>query len=468
MRNKIAFKLTLYFSATLILFSIIIGGIFMTLFKNHTMEVHKNDLEKRAVTISATLSGLMRGKQGGYGAYLRFLSDIAMTDVWIVDENLELITMGQMAMPQYNYADLPQDAETVVKEAFKGNTTFSEGFSKLLNTPTLTVGTPIKSGERVVGTLLLHSPVEGMKEAIAQGFETLAISMAIALVLSILLSIVFAVTFTKPLKKMKNSAIQLAGGDYSSKTGVLQKDEIGELAAAIDVLSEKLDLASHESEQLLKLRRDFIANISHELRTPVTVIRGSLEALCDEVVTDPEQIKDYHRQMLNESLFLQRLVNDLLDLSRLQNTDFKIEMQEWSLCDVLNDVVRSVRHLAQQKNIEIKYEQNMQMCTVFGDYGRLRQMFLIILDNAIKFSPQGDTVTVAIKDKTVAIKDNGIGIPKEDLPYIFDRFYKVKSDENKNGTGLGLSIAKQIADRHGVNILVNSKQNEGTEFIFQF
>lgn len=468
MRNKIAFKLTLYFSATLILFSIIIGGIFMTLFKNHTMEVHKNDLEKRAVTISATLSGLTRGKQGGYGAYLRFLSDIAMTDVWIVDENLELITMGQMAMPQYNYADLPQDAETVVKEAFKGNTTFSEGFSNLLNTPTLTVGTPIKSGERVVGALLLHSPVEGMNEAIAQGFETLAISMAIALVLSILLSIVFAVTFTKPLKKMKNSAIQLAGGDYSSKTGVQQKDEIGELAAAIDVLSEKLDLASHESEQLLKLRRDFIANISHELRTPVTVIRGSLEALCDEVVTDPEQIKDYHRQMLNESLFLQGLVNDLLDLSRLQNTDFKIEMQEWSLCDVLNDVVRSVRHLAQQKNIEIKYEQNMQMCTVFGDYGRLRQMFLIILDNAIKFSPQGDTVTVSIKDKTVAIKDNGIGIPKEDLPYIFDRFYKVKSDENKNGTGLGLSIAKQIADRHGVNISVNSKQNEGTEFIFQF
>ncbi|MGB7606442.1 MAG: ATP-binding protein [Lutisporaceae bacterium] len=468
MRNKIAFKLTLYFSATLILFSIIIGGIFMMLFKNHTMEVHKTDLEKRAVTISATLSGLTSGKQSGYGAYLRFLSDIAMTDVWIVDENLELITVGQMANTQYNYADLPQDAETVVKEAFKGNTTFSEGFSNLLNTPTLTVGTPIKSGEKVVGTLLLHSPVEGMNEAITQGFETLAISMAIALVLSILLSIVFAVTFTKPLKKMKNSAIQLAGGDYSSKTGVLQKDEIGELASAIDVLSEKLNLASRESEQLLKLRRDFIANISHELRTPVTVIRGSLEALCDEVVTDPEQIKDYHKQMLNESLFLQRLVNDLLDLSRLQNTDFKIEMQEWSLCDVLNDVVRSVRHLAQQKNIEIKYEQNMQMCTVFGDYGRLRQMFLIILDNAIKFSPQGDIVTVSIKDKTVAIKDNGIGIPQEDLPYIFDRFYKVKSDENKNGTGLGLSIAKQIADRHGVNILINSMQNEGTEFIFQF
>lgn len=469
MRNKIAFKLTLYFSAALLLLSIIIGGVFMTLFKSHTMELQKADLEKRAVTISTALSELMSGnRHSGYGAYIRFLDDIAMADVWIVDENLELITVGHMSETKYNYGDLPQDAETVVKEAFRGKTTFSEGFSELLNTPTLTVGTPIKSGERVVGTLLLHSTVEGMNEAITQGFEILWISMAIALVLSILLSIGLAVTFTKPLKKMKNSAMQLAGGDYSAKTGVLQKDEIGELAAAIDILSDRLNLASQESEKLQKLRRDFIANISHELRTPVTVIRGSLEALCDEVVTEPEQIKDYHRQMLNESMFLQRLVNDLLDLSRLQNTDFKIEMQEWSLCDVLNDVVRSVRNIAQQKDIEVKYEQDTKMCTVLGDYGRLRQMFLIILDNAIKFSPKGDIVIVSIKDKTVTIKDNGIGIPEADLPYVFDRFYKVKSEENKIGTGLGLSIAKQIADRHNVKIIVNSKQNEGTEFIFEF
>ena len=260
----------------------------------------------------------------------------------------------------------------------------------------------------------------------------------------------------------------LAAGNYTAKTGVQQRDEIGELAATIDILSERLDLASRESERLNKLRRDFVANISHELRTPVTVIRGSLEALCDEVVTDPEQVKSYHRQMLNESMFLQRLVNDLLDLSRLQNTDFKIEMEKISLCDVLSDVVRSARHMAQNKNIEIRQEHDAQMCTAFGDYGRLRQMFLIILDNAIKFSPQGGVVTVSLKDKTVSISDNGIGIAQEDLPYIFDRFYQVKSEKNKNGTGLGLAIAKQIADRHNIHVIVNSRQNEGTAFQFQF
>jgi signal transduction histidine kinase len=355
----------------------------------------------------------------------------------------------------------------VVKEVFSGKTTFSEGFSDLLNTPTLTVGTPITSKGKVIGALLLHSPVEGMKQAITPGLTILAVSMAIALLLSVLLSVLLAVAFTKPLKKMQGCAKMLSEGDYSAKTGVRQKDEIGELARVLDTLSERLAAASRESEKLDQLRRDFVANISHELRTPVTVIRGSLEALCDEVVTDPEQVKSYHRQMLRESLFLQRLVNDLLDLSRLQNTDFQIEMQDVSLCDLLVDVVRSADHMAQAKQIEIQKDLDRPNCMVSGDYGRLRQMLLIILDNAIKFSPSGGIIHVALKENVISVKDHGIGIAPKDLPYIFDRFYKARSEENKNGTGLGLAIAKQIADRHNILISVSSLPNEGTGFYFQ-
>lgn len=482
MKNKISFKLVLYFSATLVLFSVIIGIIFMTLFKNYTLNIHKSDLEKRAVTIASTLAdfmnisetstgmkgGMMGGMQNGYGSYIRMLDTIAMADVWLVDENLQLITIGHMTNQQYNYNDLPKDAELVVDDVFKGNTTFSEGFSTLLNTSTLTVGTPIKSGDTVIGALLLHSPVEGMNDAINQGFKILAVSTLFALVLSIVLSIVLAVSFASPLKKMKNTAIKLSDGDYTAKTNVTQKDEIGELASTMDILSDRLYQASKESENLQKLRRDFVANISHELRTPVTVIRGSLEALCDEVVNDPKQVKAYHHQMLIESKFLQRLVNDLLDLSRLQNTDFKIEMQELNLCDVIHDVVRSAKNIDISKNVEIKYDLDTEVCTIFGDYGRLRQMLMIIVDNAIKFSSDESLIKIFLKEKKVFIKDYGIGITNDDLPYIFDRFYKVKSETNKEGTGLGLAIAKQIADRHNIEISVSSIQNEGTEFQFKF
>jgi len=185
-------------------------------------------------------------------------------------------------------------------------------------------------------------------------------------------------------------------------------------------------------------------------------------------VHEPEQVKKYHAQMLGESIFLQRLVDDLLDLSRLQNPDFKIEMSEVNLCEVLDDAARTAGQMAKQKNIAVKREQDTQLLTVPGDYGRLRQMFLIVLDNAVKFSPPGSEISLTHKGKTVSVKDNGPGIPKEDLPYIFDRFYKTKSAENENGTGLGLSIAKQIADRHGVKVSLTSEPGEGAVFIFEF
>ena len=488
MKNKIAIKLIAYFSATLLIFSIVIGGIFMSLFKKNTIEIHKKDMESRGITIADTISELMDGSldfgsgmhgggmmgmgsmntQSSLGSYLKNLDDIAMADVWIVDEHLNLLTIGSMSKMHYMYSDLPEDADVVVKDVFKGETTFSEGFSKLIKTPTLTVGTPIKAGNEIIGALLIHSPVEGMNDAVNNGFKILAISIFIALGLSIILSAALALSFTKPLKTMKKTALTLAEGDYSVKTGIKQDDEVGELANTIDILSERLDKASHESEVLQKQRQDFITNISHELRTPVTVIRGSLEAICDGIIKDPSKIAEYHNQMLNESKSLERLVNDLLELSRLQNADFKIDMQELNLCDVINDAARSASNIANRKNINIESSQDKDVYLLKGDYGRLRQMFLIVIDNAIKFSPENSVISLILKNDTVTVKDEGIGISKEDMPYIFDRYYRVKTSENKTGTGLGLAIARQIANRHNVELTFTSEQNIGTSFMLDF
>ena len=483
MKNKISIKLTVYFSAALIVFSIIIGSIFMLLFKNNAIEIYKNDLERRALTIADTISELMddtklnfgqgmgmrggmMGIQGGLGSYIRNLDDIAMADAWIVDEELNLLITGTMSHMQYNYADLPQDADIVVKNVFKGETTFSEVFSRLLESPALTVGTPITANDEIIGALLIHSPVEGMNDAIKEGFRILFISILTALILSVFLSVALALTFTRPLNKMKNTAALLALGNYNVKTEIKQNDEIGDLAETMDMLSQRLSEADEERNRDQKQRQDFITNISHELRTPVTVIRGSLEALCDEVVTEPDQVKEYHKQMLNESKSLERLVNDLLELSRLQNTDFKIEMQELNICDVLKDSVRSASNLARKKNINIEYSFDRDVFLTKGDYGRLRQMFLTVIDNSVKFSYENSSINIIMNNNRIIIKDKGIGISDEDLPKIFDRYFSVKSDENKTGTGLGLTIAKQIALRHNIELFAESQLNEGTSFVF--
>jgi len=484
MKNKISIKLIVYFSAALIVFSIIIGNIFMLLFKNNAVEIHKNELKRRALTIADTISelmdgsslnfgpgmgrhgGMMMGMQGGLGLYIRNLDDIAMADAWIVDEELNLLITGSMSHIQYNYTDLPQDADIVVKKVFEGQTTFSEGFSKLLETPALTIGTPITSDGEIIGALLIHSPIQGINDATSEGFRILLISIFMALILSVLLSVALALTFTKPLEKMKNTAALLAGGNYSVKTGIKQNDEIGDLAKTMDILSQRLGKAEEERKRVQKQRQDFITNISHELRTPVTVIRGSLEALSDGVITDSDKINEYYKQILIESKSLERLINDLLELSRLQNVDFKIEMQELNICDVLKDSLRSASNLARQKNINIQYNSDKDVFLTKGDYGRLRQMFLTVIDNAIKFSHESKSIYITLKDNQITIRDEGIGISEKDLPNIFDRYYSVKSDENKTGTGLGLTIAKQIALRHDIELFAESKINEGTSFVF--
>jgi len=470
MRSKIARRLLKYFGTALFLFALIIGSVFVVLFRESAVQMNRDALRQRAEAMASALSGYASrqtgaaGGRAGYGAYLKLLDEIAMTDVWVVDREMNLITAGKPDLA-YAYQDLPSDAEAVVASVFSGVTTFSESFSGFFDAPTMTVGTPIVSNNTAVGALLLHAPASGVDQAVRQGLTAMGISLAAALFLSAILAALLSMKFTRPLERMEAAAVSLAAGAYGSKTGITQQDEIGKLASAIDQLSEKLLDAEGEREKLNQLRQAFIASISHELRTPVTVLRGSLEALCDHVVDKPEQVEEYHRQMLSETIALERLVNDLMDLTRLENVDFPIEMQTVDLGNALDDAVRSARRIARAKNIEILVERSAPVI-ITGDYGRLRQMLLIVLDNAVKFSPAGSAVEVRLTPELVSIRDNGPGIPPEDLPHIFDRFYRASTGRDTQGSGLGLAIAKRIAERHGVKIEVASEPGRGTEFRF--
>ena len=473
LNNKIALKLSLSFALALIIFSIIISGVFLVLFKQYTVDLHKTQLQNYAQSLAQSLSSGRRYNGMGYGAHLYFSSEIMGYNVWIVDENMNVITPRnmqhhKMMHANYTFSELPPNASEVIREVFQDKTVFSEGFSDVLSQLTLTVGVPIKDANgKVWGAVLLHSPVEGTTDGIYQGLMILGISIILALIIVLALAILFSYFFTKPLTKMKSVAMQLAEGNYQAKCNIKHKDEVGELANVMDLLAGRLDEASKESLKLEQMRKDFVSNISHELRTPVTVIRGSLEALCDKIITDPKQIDEYHLQMLNEAKFLQRLVGDLLDLSRLQNPDFAIEKQELNLNDVISDVVRSARQIAKNKNININIDLENPNLKISGDYGRLRQMFLIILDNAIKFSFENNKVDVLVKNDTIIIRDYGIGINEKDLPHIFDRFYKTHGEHNKVGTGLGLAIAKQIAERHNIELIAQNNFDGGAKFIFK-
>ena len=475
MRNRIAFKLSFYFAIAVIVFAVIVSLLFAGLFRERTMDFVTNDTELRASVIADELSLYFNDEthmgDEDYTAFINNIDEIALADIWVVDRNLNSIVSREFTDADYVYKQMPPEAADVVSKVFEGEKTVTQSFSSMMETSALIVGSPvINSGGDVIGAVLLHSTAERLNVTLVQTTLILGICIIVALVITIHITTVFSIKFTEPLKKIKNSALKLAEGDYSVKTGISGTDEIGVLASTIDILSERLNEAENQSGMYIQMHNDFIANVSHELRTPITVLRGSLEALCDGVVTDANRIQEYLKLMLSETKTMQRLVGDLLDLVRLQNSDFKIEKQFIYLYDVLDDVARSVKAFAREKNINIELSVHAEYCNILGDYDRIKQMFTAVLDNAIKFSNPFETVYIRLWEKDslyVSIRDTGKGIPREELPYIFRRFYKTDDLSNKSGTGLGLAIAQQIAVRHNIHIMVNSEIGHGSEFIFE-
>ena len=406
---------------------------------------------------------------------MKMIENIAMAEVWIVDAKTGNIVQGRNEKGQpFSYLKLPPNAEETIKKAIAGETTTTENFNEFLNENSITVAVPIKNQDAIEGVVLLHSPVKYMSSALESGIYTLIFSILAALILASISAVWLSISFTKPLNKIRDVTTELAQGNYEVTTDINQSDEIGELAQSIDKLALQLDKSSKESERFEKMRQNFIANISHELRTPITVIRGSIEAICDGIINEPEQLKEYNEQILSDSIHLQRLVNDLIDLTKLQNTDFSIDKSTINLFEIVNDAVRSMKQISTKKNIKINFivENNNEIESYLftGDYQRIRQMIIIVLDNAIKFSKENQKINICLrkKDSTYELKieDNGKGINPENIGEIFKRYHKSNTEENKNGMGLGLAIAKEIALRHNIEISVESEPNVKTVFTF--
>ena len=406
---------------------------------------------------------------------MRIIEDIAMGEVWIVDAKTGNIVQGRNEKGRsFSYLKLPPNAEETIKKAISGETTTTENFNDYLNENSITVAVPIKNGQTIEGVVLLHSPVKYMSSALKSGIYTLIFSILVALILASISAVWLSISFTKPLNKIRDTTTELTKGNYEVTTQVKQSDEIGELAKSIDKLALQLDKSSKESERFEKMRQNFIANISHELRTPITVIRGSIEAICDGIISDPGQLKDYNEQILSDSIHLQRLVNDLIDLTKLQNTDFSIDKSTINLFEIINDAVRSMKQISTKKGVKINFSAENAIeedrYLFIGDYQRIRQMIIIVLDNAIKFSNENQKVDILLKKENkkyeLKICDSGRGIDPENIGEIFNRYHKSNTEENKNGMGLGLAIAKEIALRHNIEIFVKSVPNIKTVFIF--
>lgn len=479
--NTLFFRIYMYYAIMLALFAILIGIIFIRLYSQSSIDSVRERLENQALNISVRMSEFVMNEDYQEGlSYLQVLQEVEKNgnvlltnDIWAVSNpnaNEPMNTRLENISLEDN--KLNKEVKNVLKKTFDGKGDYDTSFSDVHGVEVLTVGVPIYgTGGDVVGAILINSPVKHQQETIASGKTLILLSGIVALLISFIIAILFARNLSHPISRMRVTALELATGNYDVKTDIVLPDELGDLAKAIDVLSDKLLINEQERLNLEKMRQDFFANVSHELRTPITVVRAYAETLIDDVVTDEEKKKQYYNRMLAECKSMERLVGDLLVLSKMQNPEFAIEMEPVNVVQVFDDLTRSANAIGKKKNISLDMDKDKDVYIIIGDYDRLRQMFMIILDNAVKFSPEGSMVQIHICEEEklkISIKDKGIGISKEELPNIFDKFYKSKLRQNAKGSGLGLTIAKQIAIRHGGNVEVFSEANNGTEFIFHF
>ena len=225
-----------------------------------------------------------------------------------------------------------------------------------------------------------------------------------------------------------------------------------------------------EDQRLEKLRREYIANVSHELRTPLTGIQGMVEPLIDGILETEAEKNNSYQVIYKETRRLEKLIEEMLDLSRLQDGRVTVELEEMEIQPVLKSAANSMRSLAEAANIKLTVEDAPQLLCM-GNENRVEQVLVILLDNAISFTPEGGLITLSAQRQCcniiIKVKDTGVGIEPEHLPYIWERFYKAdQSRMRTKGTGLGLAIAKRIVELMGGNIGVKTELGKGTEFSF--
>jgi signal transduction histidine kinase len=327
----------------------------------------------------------------------------------------------------------------------------------------------VPTGDGGSATALIHSPSRGFlgRLSATTGFlqsvwwQFLLVGVVAASV-SLGVARQMARGMTQPLRDMASAARRMETGDYSVRVQTRSRDEVGKLAAAFNRMSGEL-------ENLEQSRRDLVANVSHELKTPITAIRAHLENLLDGVEQpDPATLG----LMLAQVERLGRLVDQLLDLSRLESGEVPLRIEPLPLQPLVDDLISEIDMAIPGRGVQVRNDVPTDLPALSADRERIHQVLFNLVDNAVRFTPAGGSVTVTARRRNgsveVAVSDTGAGIPPEHLPRLFERFYRADPARSRGdgGTGIGLAIARSVVEAHGGQIRAQSEPGLGSVFTF--
>ncbi|WP_374720996.1 sensor histidine kinase [Peribacillus tepidiphilus] len=347
------------------------------------------------------------------------------------------------------------------EKLLKGEPVKKEGYEERFDRNIVAIIYPLLDDERLEGILYVYLPLASIKDLMKDFTTFWMIASFLFIVVSIFLGTLWINRLIRPLKEMEAAAHSVSQGDFSQRVEVTTVDEIGQLAKAFNEMAAAIQ---KEDES----KREFLADISHELRTPLSYVKGYVQAILDGIVKDEHEQRKYLGLIARETKRLQDLVQDLLDLTKLESNSFEMEEAPVAFAQLIEDILVKYKLRFQEKDITLAFNLDPDPI-IMGDERRLEQILQNILENAYRYTPNGGKITVELTSQDdhciVTITDNGIGISEEHIQKITERFYRVNKARSRvdGGTGLGLSIVEKLMKMHNGKMKITSKIGEGTQ-----
>ena len=324
----------------------------------------------------------------------------------------------------------------------------------------LAISVPITSINSEYSSVRMVTSLTEIDNTIYTYVAAVTVISLLVLLIIIATGVYFAGSIVRPIRQISSIARKFAMGDFSVRIQNNSDDEIGELCTAINHMADELSTAE-------AMKNEFISSVSHELRTPLTAIKGWAETLMLDSDSNPDTMKKGVGVIVNETERLSQMVEELLDFSRMQNGRFTLQKENMDILAELGDAVLIYSDKARRESIKIIYNDPEMLPIVYGDKNRLRQVFINIIDNAVKYSSPGDTVTITAEESggniRVTVVDTGCGIKESDLLKVKVKFYK--ANHTRRGSGIGLAVADEIVQMHGGTLDIRSREGEGTTVI---
>lgn len=470
--QKSIFKRYLGITMAIVLMSfVMMGSVLMVFFGQYWQQEKKALLTQNAASIAGVSRRFLSEKsEGQYELQTEllktFISGFSISidaDIFITDLEGRIL-LGNY--PNSKLTDPQQVPKQFAEQAAAGMFEGRDSFGGLYTSRYYIIGVPmsVQDNGPTVGAVFAATSAASMNAVQGEAFKIFLASSLAAICIAFCMAGAFSFRLVKPLRQMSAAARSFGEGDFSTRVPVTSRDEVGQLAVSFNNMADSLT----NSEGM---RRSFIANVSHELKTPMTTIAGFIDGILDGTIPPQEQGKYLHI-VSDEVKRLSRLVKSMLDLSRIDSGEMEIHPARFDITNTIVSTLLTFEKGIDEKQIEIKGLEDAAPQIVCGDPDLLHQVVYNLVENAVKFTNTGGSITPRVIDgidrTTVVIENTGPGIAPEDLPMVFDRFYKgdKSRSRDKNGMGLGLFLVRTILKLHGGDILVSSVPGEFCRFEF--